>query len=89
MGRSRVAEWAHRGNCAAYPAEHMHVQGAAQNEVKRICRGCPVVVDCLVEALDNDIEWGVWGGLTERERRRLKRRCPKVTNWRKVVDPAA
>ena len=40
----------------------------------RICRGCPVVDDCLEWALDTRICYGVWGGLTERDRRRLLRR---------------
>ena len=47
----------------------MFVQGAAQNRVKQICGGCPVKMECLADALDNRIEFGVWGGMTERERR--------------------
>jgi WhiB family redox-sensing transcriptional regulator len=55
---------------------------------KRICRGCPVRDDCLVEALDNRIDTGVWGGMTERERRALLRRNPDVSNWRAAIDAA-
>lgn len=40
---------------------------------KRICRGCPVRVQCLEFALSSRLEYGVWGGLTENERRSLRR----------------
>ena len=40
----------------------------------RVCRGCPVREDCLEWALETRVRYGVWGGLTERERRRLLRR---------------
>jgi WhiB family redox-sensing transcriptional regulator len=43
----------------------------------------------LAEALDNRIEWGVWGGMTERERRALLRRRPNVKTWRAILQPAA
>ncbi|KWW98711.1 Transcriptional regulator WhiB [Carbonactinospora thermoautotrophica] len=41
--------------------------------------------ECLADALDNRIEFGVWGGMTERERRALLRRRPNVTSWRKLL----
>ncbi len=50
-------------------------------------RACPVRTECLAEALDNQIEWGVWGGMTERERRALLRRRPNVTSWRALSRP--
>jgi WhiB family redox-sensing transcriptional regulator len=45
---------------------------------KKICRGCPIRLQCLEFALDNNERYGVWGGLTERERGSLLRRLPKV-----------
>jgi WhiB family redox-sensing transcriptional regulator len=39
-------------------------------------------VDCLADALDSRAEFGVWGGMTERERRTLLRRRPDVGSWR-------
>ena len=55
--------------------------------------GCPVRFECLAEALDNRIEWGVWGGMTERERRLLLRQRSDVTSWRSILvgngEPAA
>ena len=47
--------------------------------------GCPVRVECLAEALDNRINWGMWGGLTERERRKILRENPEVTGWGDIL----
>ena len=66
----------------------LFVQGAEQNVAKRICRSCPVRYECLADALDNRIEFGVWGGMTERERRALLRRHPQVASWRKMFEAA-
>ncbi|GAA1549073.1 hypothetical protein GCM10009730_67630 [Streptomyces albidochromogenes] len=46
----------------------------------------PRAPECLTEALDNWFEFGVSGGMTERERRALLRRNPEVVSWRKVLD---
>lgn len=43
-------------------------------EAKQICASCPVREDCLDRALADNEQWGVWGGLTQSERRRLRRR---------------
>lgn len=40
----------------------------------RICRGCPVMQECRDWALDTRVRYGIWGGLTERDRRRMLRR---------------
>jgi len=48
-------------------------KGGSTRPAKRICAGCEVRADCLEYALENDERFGVWGGLSERERRRLKR----------------
>jgi WhiB family redox-sensing transcriptional regulator len=50
--------------------------------------GCPVRTECLADALDNKVEFGVWGGMTERERRSLLRRRPEVTSWWRLLDAA-
>jgi WhiB family redox-sensing transcriptional regulator len=47
-----------------------------------------VRAECLAEALDNRIEWGVWGGMTERERRAVLRKRPNVTSWRALLSAA-
>lgn len=64
------------------------MQGAAQNRAKAICLACPVRTECLADSLDNRIEFGVWGGMTERERRALLRRRPQVTSWRRLLETA-
>ncbi|WP_277725763.1 WhiB family transcriptional regulator [Streptomyces olivaceus] len=50
--------------------------------------GCPVRTECLAHALDLRIEHGIWGEMTERERRALLRRRPLVTSWRHLLDAA-
>jgi len=57
------------------------VRGAAQRSARELCFTCPVRTACLVEALESETEFGIWGGLTERERRALIRRHPDVTDW--------
>jgi WhiB family redox-sensing transcriptional regulator len=47
-----------------------------------------VRTECLADALDNRVEFGVWGGLTERERRALLRRRPNVRSWRSLLATA-
>ena len=44
--------------------------------------------ECLADSLDNRVEFGVWGGMTERERRALLRRRPNVTSWRRLLETA-
>ena len=85
---SNTYDWASRGACRTADPDTLFVQGAAQNRAKLICRGCPVRTECLADALDNRIEFGVWGGMTERERRALLRRHPHVASWRKMFEAA-
>ncbi|UFU07125.1 WhiB family transcriptional regulator [Ruania halotolerans] len=75
-------EWTLRAACAARSPDELFVQGAAQREAREICFTCPVRLECLVDALDNRIQFGVWGGMTERERRALLRNEPDVDSWR-------
>lgn len=48
-------------------------KGGSTREAKKICSQCSVRSECLEYALANDERFGIWGGLSERERRRLKR----------------
>lgn len=48
-------------------------KGGSTREAKRICDGCEVRSECLEYALENDERFGIWGGLSERERRKLRR----------------
>jgi len=82
-----VEEWVTRAACRADQPDRLFVQGAEQNKAKVLCKSCPVMAECLAEALDNQIEWGVWGGMTERERRALLKRRPNAS-WRAVLEDA-
>ncbi|WP_328980512.1 WhiB family transcriptional regulator [Streptomyces canus] len=74
-------DWGDRGLCKSADPDELFVEGAAQNRAKAVCTGCPVRTECLAYALDQRIEHGIWGGMTERERRALLRRRPTVTSW--------
>ncbi|AIC47915.1 WhiB family transcriptional regulator [Rhodoluna lacicola] len=50
-------------------------KGGSTRDAKRICSGCEVKAECLEYALENDERFGIWGGLSERERRKLKKRA--------------
>jgi WhiB family redox-sensing transcriptional regulator len=50
-------------------------KGGSTRDAKRICTGCEVKAQCLDYALKNDERFGIWGGLSERERRKLKKRA--------------
>jgi WhiB family transcriptional regulator, redox-sensing transcriptional regulator len=81
-------DWATQAACRSTDPDSLFVQGAAQNRAKAICVGCQVRTECLADALDNRVEFGVWGGMTERERRALLRRRPNVTSWRHLLQTA-
>ncbi len=83
-----IVDWASRGACRASDPDALFVQGAAQNRAKTVCLGCPVRTECLADALDNHIEFGVWGGMTERERRALLRKRPEVKSWWRLLSNA-
>lgn len=66
-------EWQTKAICAQTDPEIFFPEkGGSTREAKIVCRGCEVASDCLQYALDNDERFGVWGGLSERERRKLK-----------------
>ncbi|MER6977479.1 WhiB family transcriptional regulator [Streptomyces carpinensis] len=81
-------EWVESAACRNGDPEELFTQGVQQNQAKAVCTGCLVRTECLAEALDNRIEFGVWGGMTERERRALLRRRPHVVSWRAVLEEA-
>ena len=67
-------QWQDRALCAQTdPEAFFPEKGGSTREAKRICQGCEVKSECLEYALLKDERFGIWGGLSERERRRLKR----------------
>ncbi|MEV6841613.1 WhiB family transcriptional regulator [Streptomyces sp. NPDC051133] len=82
------ATWAAHAVCRTTDPDELFAEGAAQNQAKALCTGCPVRTECLAHALDHRIEHGVWGGMTERERRAVLRRRPTVTSWRRLLESA-
>jgi WhiB family transcriptional regulator, redox-sensing transcriptional regulator len=66
--------WQDRALCAQTdPEAFFPEKGGSTREAKRVCRSCEVRAECLEFALENDERFGIWGGLSERERRRVKR----------------
>jgi WhiB family transcriptional regulator, redox-sensing transcriptional regulator len=67
-------QWQDRALCAQTdPEAFFPEKGGSTREAKKICLGCEVRAECLDYALAHDERFGIWGGLSERERRRLKR----------------
>ena len=70
-----VTAWMADGNCRMYPpATFFPSDGAGVDRARRICATCAVADQCLEYALEHRIEHGVWGGCSERERRRILKR---------------
>lgn len=75
------ADWRHHGACATHDEPDIWFAGrngsearAQTNEAQDICYGCPVLQQCGQWALDAREVWGVWGGMTETQRRSVLRR---------------
>lgn len=67
--------WMHDGNCRHHPPETFFpADGVGVIVAQRICETCPVRERCLDYALEERIEHGVWGGESERGRRRILKR---------------
>ena len=68
--------WQERGLCAQTdPEAFFPEKGGSTREAKKVCLTCDVRQECLEYALSNDERFGIWGGLSERERRKLKKRA--------------
>jgi len=71
------ADWWHSAVCTQTDPELFFPETATQSRAARaVCARCPVCAECLTDALTHDRVYGVWGGTTERERRKL------ATTWR-------
>lgn len=66
--------WTEQSLCSQTdPEAFFPEKGATNQDAKRVCQVCPVRVECLNYALINNEHWGIWGGLSERDRRKLTR----------------
>jgi WhiB family transcriptional regulator, redox-sensing transcriptional regulator len=71
-----ILGWQERALCAQTdPEAFFPEKGGSTREAKKVCLSCDVRGDCLEYALANDERFGIWGGLSERERRKLKKRA--------------
>ena len=69
-------EWQERALCAQTdPEAFFPEKGGSTREAKKVCLSCDVRSECLEYALGHDERFGIWGGLSERERRKLKKRA--------------
>ncbi len=70
------SDWQERALCAQTdPEAFFPEKGGSTREAKKICTGCEVRAECLEYALAHDERFGIWGGLSERERRKLRKRA--------------
>jgi WhiB family redox-sensing transcriptional regulator len=66
--------WQTQANCMGVdPDLFFPERGVPNREAVEVCRGCVVREDCLDFALANGEKFGIWGGMSERERRRIRR----------------
>lgn len=84
MSAIKHADWTVHAKCRGME-DALFPEAAEQKKARQLCQGCPVRLECLAEALDNRIEWGIWGGMTERERRALLRQRSDVSSWTSVL----
>ena len=72
--QSEPRVWQEYANCLGVdPDLFFPERGASTKEAKEVCRGCVVRDECLEYALSNGEKFGIWGGMSERERRRIRR----------------
>ncbi len=69
-----MPSWTEEANCKGADADLFFPErGASTRKAKAICRACSVQSACLEYAIENSEKFGIWGGMSERERRRIKR----------------
>ena len=73
FGDDSAMSWQERALCAQTdPEAFFPEKGGSTREAKKVCVACEVRTQCLEYALAKDERFGIWGGLSERERRKLK-----------------
>jgi WhiB family transcriptional regulator, redox-sensing transcriptional regulator len=81
-------DWRALASCAINDPDLFFAVGAREHKLaKKICRNCPVRRECLAYAMDAPVDHGIWGGMTERERRRYRRQAGPA-GWRSLLNQA-
>ena len=81
--------WQDRASCLGMdPDLFFPERGASTREAKAICAACPVRIDCLEFALAHGEKFGIWGGMSERERRRIRRMRAQAARRRALGVPS-
>ena len=89
MGEFDV-DWMRKGRCRDIsPSVFFPSDGVGVDVARAICADCPAKAPCLEYAIENKIDHGVWGGASERERRRIARRRRLEAGAATVRSPAA
>ena len=84
----RQMDWRFEAACLSHDPELFFPIGDSGpavmqiQQAKAICRGCPVMQECLSWALDSGQDSGVWGGMSETERLALRRRSSRLPTGR-------
>lgn len=87
METTADTKWMADGLCANKPpALFFPSDGVGVEKAKSICAECPVMHACLEYALENRIDHGVWGGTSERQRRRIARARRAGASGRRSTD---
>lgn len=72
-------EWQEQARCKGRNSAVFYPQrGVPTASARALCKECPVKAECLSYALENDERFGIWGGLSERERRKLQRERRRI-----------
>lgn len=79
--------WEEDAACGGFDPELFFGNTAAdERRAKAICGTCSVAMECLSVALASGMDFGIWGGLNERERRQVRRRNPGTADWRTLIE---
>lgn len=74
-GAGMQDDWQSRARCRGLESEQFFVRGSTQaRHAIAVCDRCTVRAECLRYAVENRVDFGVWGGMTERQRRAYQRR---------------
>ena len=83
-----VTEWMRDGLCAQTDPDAFHPdQNTPVKPAKAVCAGCPVLAECRSYALETDQRFGVWGGLSARQRQRIRSRAARTDSTRPDAHP--